>query len=109
MSQLHFTIRKMNIKKQIDKLKSKKHEYLQDIIVLTVISLFIGFLAPFGMTELPWYFAVGFWFLVCFIGYLIYRPLLGATGVSFKNLWLLAALFLPSAHINPMLINKSSN
>lgn len=98
MSQLHFTIRKMNIKKHIQKLKNKKQEYLQDIIVLVVISLFIGFLAPFGMTELPWISSVGFWFLVCFIGYLIYRPLLGSgTQVVNKyinNIWLSAGFCL---------------
>lgn len=88
----------MNIKKHIQKLKNKKQEYLQDIIVLVVISLFIGFLAPFGMTDLPWISSVGFWFLVCFIGYLIYRPLLGSgTQVVNKyinNIWVSAGLCL---------------
>ena len=82
----------MNIKNQVVKLKPCKRELLQELIVLLVISLFIGFLAPFGMTDVPWFTSVGFWFLICFCGYLIYRPILGAGSKILEsfigNIWI---------------------
>ena len=78
-----------------------KSEYKNDLIVLTVISLFIGFLSPFGMTAVPWYQSVGFWFTSCFVGYLIYRPLVGAgaewLNKYLPNIWLCVGICLVMA------------
>ena len=88
----------MNKQNQQVRLIDKLKEHRQDLIVLTVISLFIGFLAPFGMTEVEWYQSVAFWFVVCFLGYLIYRPLLsaGAQWLSqyLTHIWLRTSLCL---------------
>ena len=74
----------MNNKNQLVNHMRPKREFINDLIVLMVISLFIGFLSPFGMTGIPWYVSVSFWFTVCFVGYLIYRPLVGA-GAKMLN------------------------
>ncbi len=77
--------------------KSKK-EIKNDLIVLLVISLFIGFLSPFGMTAVPWYTSVLFWFTICFVGFVIYRPLVGAGARLLtkytNNLWISVAICL---------------
>ena len=91
----------MNIENQELKSEKRKNEITNDIGVLAVISLFIGFLSPFGMTEVPWYKSFMFWFSVCFIGYVIYRPLVGNGAQALtrftKNIWLSVALCLTIA------------
>lgn len=88
----------MNIKNQDVRQENKKREITNDLTVLVVTSLFIGFLSPFGMTGVPWYLSVAFWFTVCFAGYLIYRPLVGAGAKALskyiKNIWLSVAICL---------------
>ncbi len=88
----------MNNKKQTLTKKEYASEVRNDLTVLVVISLFIGFLSPFGMTHVPWYKSVLFWFTICFVGYLIYRPLV-TNGANYlksyvKNIWLGVAICL---------------
>lgn len=86
----------MNIKKQQVINKERLREVRNDLIVLVVISLFIGFLSPFGMTAMPWYKSVSFWLTTCTVGYLIYRPLLGLganlLNKYIHNIWLSMAI-----------------
>ena len=88
----------MNIKNQQVKDKKTKSEWINDLAVLVVISLFIGFLSPFGMTGVAWYLSVMFWFSVCFVGYLIYRPILGIGAKELNryvhNIWVSVAICL---------------
>ena len=88
----------MNIKKQQVRHTGKVYELRNDLTVLVVISLFLSFLSPFGMTETTWYKALAFWFTTCFVGYLIYRPLVGI-GAQYlnkfiSNMWLCVAICL---------------
>jgi len=91
----------MNIKNQQVKNKNSELKWINDLTVLVVISLFIGFLSPFGMTGVPWYQSVMFWFSICVIGYLIYRPILGmgakALNRYINNIWLSVSLCLIGA------------
>lgn len=98
MCSYHLTNRKMIIKNQEVKNKETKPGWGNDLTVLVVISLFIGFLSPFGMTGVAWYLSVMFWFSVCFVGYLIYRPTLSlgvkALNQYIDNIWICVAICL---------------
>ena len=47
---------------------------LQPYIIVVIVGVFIGFLRPFGMDSLPFHLTILYWVLVCFAGYLLYRP-----------------------------------
>ena len=49
---------------------------LHDLSISLVVGLFIGFLGPFGMGQLPLWISISYWVFTCIIGYFIYTPLI---------------------------------
>ncbi|WP_284245847.1 LytTR family DNA-binding domain-containing protein [Thalassotalea insulae] len=45
-----------------------------DLLVVSVVGMFIGFLAPFGMDSTPLFLSISFWVCTSVCGYLIYMP-----------------------------------
>ena len=52
----------------------ENRKLLNDLSISVVMGLFIGYLAPFGMGELPLWMSVSYWVFTCIIGYFIYTP-----------------------------------
>ncbi|MFT6529477.1 MAG: DNA-binding LytR/AlgR family response regulator [Psychrosphaera sp.] len=44
------------------------------LIIILVVSVFIGFLSPFGMNGLALYKSILYWMVTCTTGYVIYMP-----------------------------------
>jgi len=73
---LHLANREINVKnqEQVHFLNVKK--LCSDFIVMVVIATFIAFLKPFGMQNIPFYYAWLFWVAACFAGYFLYSPII---------------------------------
>jgi len=44
------------------------------ITAIIVIGVFIGFLSPFGMDEIPLHWSIAYWLTTCALGYVVYMP-----------------------------------
>ena len=49
---------------------------LQEMAVIVMAGIFIGFLAPFGMDTIPVILSISYWTVVCLSGYLVYSPII---------------------------------
>ncbi|WP_081225324.1 LytTR family DNA-binding domain-containing protein [Pseudoalteromonas luteoviolacea] len=62
---------------------------VSDCIVVFVFASFLAFLKPFGMHNVSYLYAFGFWLVMCFIGYALYAPAIRvgdkAFAVTFAN------------------------
>ncbi|WP_019026842.1 LytTR family DNA-binding domain-containing protein [Colwellia piezophila] len=45
------------------------------ITAILIIGVFIGFLSPFGMDEIPLQWSISYWLTTCTLGYIVYMPL----------------------------------
>lgn len=55
---------------------TKSLPMLKDVVLVALIGVFIGYLAPFGMHTLPVYVSTFYWAVVCVLGYGIYKPII---------------------------------
>jgi hypothetical protein len=55
------------------------------LVIILVVSIFIGFLSPFGMSGLPLYKSIFYWLVTCTIGYMIYMPTIYYGNQLLKN------------------------
>jgi len=89
-------IREISTKNQSVNFTFNKSKLLRELLVVISIGLFIGFLAPFGMHELPVFMSISYWVFTCVCGYFIYSPLinLGHKYLSekFSAPWLRVAI-----------------
>ncbi|PKH56734.1 hypothetical protein CXF83_06525 [Shewanella sp. Choline-02u-19] len=53
-----------------------KQKLAHDLLIVAAVGLFIGFLAPFGMDELPVLVSISYWLVTCTSGYFIYTPMI---------------------------------
>jgi hypothetical protein len=53
-----------------------KQKLAHDLLIVAAVGLFIGFLAPFGMDELPVLVSLSYWLVTCTCGYFIYTPMI---------------------------------
>lgn len=51
-----------------------KRKLRNAFVISFAVGIFIGFLAPFGMDEIPMLWSMTYWVIVCLIGYFIYMP-----------------------------------
>lgn len=47
-----------------------------ELLIVAAVGLFIGYLAPFGMDELPVLMSISYWLVTCVCGYFIYMPMI---------------------------------
>lgn len=69
------TNREMNTCNTVDIEQWHVKKVSKDLLLVLAISLFIGFLAPFGMNSFPVYLSFAYWVITCLIGYFIYAPI----------------------------------
>jgi hypothetical protein len=69
-------IREISTKNQSLNFTFNKGKLLRELLVVISIGLFIGFLAPFGMDELPVFISMSYWVFTCVCGYFVYSPLI---------------------------------
>ncbi len=81
----HLTNREITDEKQSlnDFYTAKKLKH--DSFVVLFVGIFIGFLSPFGMDEMPVLLSISYWVVVCFCGYFIYSPLVFLGEQQLKN------------------------
>ncbi len=53
-----------------------KHKLAHDLLIVAAVGVFIGFLGPFGMDELPVLMSISYWLVTCTCGYFIYTPMI---------------------------------
>ena len=70
------TNREINQKIQLLISQIDKRKILHEVLVITFAGIFIGFLAPFGMDNIPVTLSISFWCVACLSGYLIYSPII---------------------------------
>lgn len=46
------------------------------MLMVVLVGLFIGFLAPFGMDDIPNHLSISYWVLACMVGYGVYAPII---------------------------------
>ncbi|MEW6998918.1 LytTR family DNA-binding domain-containing protein [Colwelliaceae bacterium BS250] len=51
-----------------------KKELIHDLLIVLVVGMLLGFLAPFGMNEVPLFLAILYWVVTCACGYFIFMP-----------------------------------
>lgn len=68
--------REINNKKQSISEFIKTDQRIKNIVLVSIIGVFIGFLAPFGMDHFSTSISVSYWVLTCLVGYAIYSPLI---------------------------------
>ncbi|MBE8168025.1 MAG: hypothetical protein HAW66_06635 [Shewanella sp.] len=52
-----------------------KHPYFSPAVVALCVGVFIGFLAPFGMHEVPIWISISYWSVTCLLGYVVFAPM----------------------------------
>jgi len=60
---------------------------LKDLLSASIIGVFIGYLAPFGMDRMPTHVSIFYWVVTCIAGYCVYKPILGA-GEKILQPWI---------------------
>ncbi|MCW3171712.1 LytTR family transcriptional regulator [Shewanella subflava] len=70
------TNREIPLNNQQLKPKKTKRKLLQQLLVVVLIGLFIGFMRPFGMDQYTLLLSMSYWVFTCICGYLIYMPLI---------------------------------
>ncbi len=65
----------MNNKNQLVNKKINPQNLFHDLVVMSVIGIFIGFLSPFGMDRLPLLLSISYWVSTCLCGYFVYMPI----------------------------------
>ncbi|KGJ95709.1 LytTR family DNA-binding domain-containing protein [Thalassotalea sp. ND16A] len=68
------TNREINHKNQPIRALITKEEFVHDLLTVLVVGILLGFLAPFGMNEVPLFLAIFYWVVTCTCGYFIYMP-----------------------------------
>ncbi|UJF23386.1 LytTR family DNA-binding domain-containing protein [Shewanella sp. OMA3-2] len=70
------TNREIPLNNQQLKPKQTKLKLFQQLLVVVLIGLFIGFMRPFGMDQYTLFLSMSYWVFTCLCGYLIYMPLI---------------------------------
>lgn len=68
------TNREINDKNQQIRTLLSKQKLIHDMLIVLVVGIILGFLAPFGMNEVPLIWAIIYWVFTCACGYFIYMP-----------------------------------
>ena len=61
----------------------RKDKLIRGLLTTLAMGVFLGYLAPFGTDHLSLVASIGYWVVICTIGYLIYAPC-----ISFGHYWL---------------------
>ncbi|WP_286262896.1 LytTR family DNA-binding domain-containing protein [Thalassotalea atypica] len=62
-----------------------KDKTIKDLVTASAVGIFIGFLSPFGMDQLPRVISISFWVFTCLVGYFIYSPIIHFGSYLLKN------------------------
>ncbi|WOH37804.1 LytTR family DNA-binding domain-containing protein [Thalassotalea fonticola] len=68
------TNREINHENQPIRALISKKQLIHDMFIVLVVGILLGFLAPFGMNEVPLVWAVFYWIFTCACGYFIFMP-----------------------------------
>ncbi len=74
MDRVPLTNREINHKNQSIRSLISKKQLIHDLLIVLVVGILLGFLAPFGMNEVPLLWAMSYWVVTCACGYFIYMP-----------------------------------
>ncbi|MFD2167895.1 LytTR family DNA-binding domain-containing protein [Thalassotalea euphylliae] len=66
--------REIDNKKQTISEILKVKERIKNVVLVTIVGVVLGFLAPFGMDQISSLLSVSYWVLTCLVGYGIYAP-----------------------------------
>jgi len=62
-----------------------KNNIGKGVAFMVLIGIVIGFLSPFGMSQVPLITSMSFWVITCVIGYLIYAPFIHLSNRLLKH------------------------
>ena len=68
------TNREINHKNQLVEPFITKRKMKNAITAIFIMGVFIGFLSPFGMDEIPLQWSISYWLTTCALGYIVYMP-----------------------------------
>lgn len=66
--------REITDKKQENRYNYSIKKLASDLLIVVMVGVFVGYLAPFGMDDVPFYLSIAFWCVTCIVGYFIYAP-----------------------------------
>lgn len=71
--------REINDKKQTIKNFLTLKEIIKNILLVSIVGVILGFLAPFGMVQVATGKTIAYWVIICLVGYFVYSPIIGLT------------------------------
>ncbi len=86
MVRIPLTNRETSLKKQNDDKPLNKIDILKNALIVAVLGVVIGLLAPFGMHKIPVLTSVSYWVISCLVGFVIYLPCIHLSDIKLKHI-----------------------